>query len=89
MGKIMPAIPANPACKSQNGVAGILSRRPPIQSTKLFAGQSISRGIAELFQILVEPCDRSIQPIDLVPWFDKEMPFAWIYDELCRHAKGP
>ena len=35
----MPALPHNPECKSQNCVAGIFSKRPPIVPTRLFAAK--------------------------------------------------
>ena len=37
--KMMPAVPHSPACMSQNWVAAIFSRRPPIQPTRLFAAK--------------------------------------------------
>jgi len=35
----MPALAHNPECKSQNCVAGIFSKRPPIVPTRLFAAK--------------------------------------------------
>src|ERR1700682_761661 len=37
--KIVPTVPHNAECKSQNCVAGIFSRKPPIQPTRLFAAK--------------------------------------------------
>src|SRR6266446_1625256 len=37
MRKMMPAVPHSAECKSQKCVAGIFSRKPPIQPTRLFA----------------------------------------------------
>ena len=37
MRKMMPAVPQSAACKSQKCVAGIFSKKPPIQPTRLFA----------------------------------------------------
>ena len=41
----------------------------------------------ELFQILVEPRNRSVQSINLVLWFEIEMAFSEMHDKLCRNAK--
>src|SRR6266480_1688845 len=38
--KMMPAVPHNAECSSQNCVAGIFSRRPPIVPTRLFAAKN-------------------------------------------------
>src|SRR5437667_12549423 len=38
--KIMPAVQQNAECSSQNCVAGIFSRRPPIVPTRLFAAKN-------------------------------------------------
>jgi hypothetical protein len=46
-------------------------------------------GSQALFQILVEPRDRSIHSIDLVLRLHKKMPFAGIHDELRRHTERP
>jgi hypothetical protein len=41
----------------------------------------------KLFQIFVEPSDGLIQSIGLVLRVEKEMTFAGINDEFCRHTK--
>ena len=35
MRKMMPAVPANVACNSQNCVAGISSKKPPIEADEI------------------------------------------------------
>ena len=42
---------------------------------------------SELFQILVEPRNRSVQSINLVRWFEVKMAFSGMHDKLCRNAK--
>ena len=42
---------------------------------------------SELFQIFVEPRNRSVQSINLVRWFEVKMAFSGMHDKLCRNAK--